>query len=203
MKSVPPTVPSNFKLTSSQAYKQVGHEKEEALKAEQQAKAEIASLKTELESIQVELETSKQEVGKQTVSIQTLNSERQNDKATAERAQDKLKAALETSTKQLEQLRTSVKTLEGRVLPTTPGSRVWISMVMWGNRFLHGEDLYRKCRDYCMSRKPVPFTNQFFGCDPMPGVRKTGVIAYQYDGKGLVRYLGLPEGESGPFDNWP
>jgi len=181
----------------------VGQEKEQALEAEQQAKAEIASLKAELESIQANLDASKQEIEKQTASIQTLTTERQTERVTAQQEQDKLKAALETSKKELEQLRTSVKTLQGRVLPTTPGNRVWISIVIWGGRFLYDEKLYDKCREYANARKQVPFTNEFFGCDPMPGTRKTGLIAYQYDGKGLVRYLGMYEGEKGPFDIFP
>lgn len=104
---------------------------------------------------------------------------------------------------ELEKLRTAVKTLESRVLPTTPGSRVWISTVVWGGRFLYDKGLYDKCREYANARKQVPFTNEFFGCDPKIGVHKTGLIAYQYDGKGLVRYLGMSEGEKGPFDTFP
>ncbi len=161
------------------------------------------TLQASLSSLQAALDASKQEVEEQTASLQALTSRRQADKAAAQTAQDSLKAALETSRKELEQLRTSVKTHEGRVLPTTPGSRVWITMIMWGGKFFYEEELYKKCREYCMSRKAVPFTNEFFKGDPWVGVKKTGFIAYQYDGQGLIRYLALYEGESGQFDKLP
>ena len=44
---------------------------------------------------------------------------------------------IKTLNKQVETLRASVKKLEGRVLPTTPGSRVWVSVVIWGGRIPH------------------------------------------------------------------
>ena len=37
----------------------------------------------------------------------------------------------------------------------------------------------------------------------MDKVYKTGVIGYQYDGKGLIRYLVHRESENGWFDDWP
>ena len=206
----------------------MSQDREEALKAARDAQDEVNSVKAMLEHAEAMLEKSKQEVEHKNASIETLTKELQSEKSTAHQAQGSLERSIQMSKKELEEkgakiqtmtetakaerptvnnelerLRDSVKTLENRVLPTTPGERVWISIVVWGARFLYDEDLYKKCREYANNRWNVPFTNEFFGCDPMPGTRKSGVIAYQYDGKGLVKYLGLPEGENGPFDPWP
>jgi len=177
----------------------VNKEAEAALaKKSQEAKLAIeANVKAEEVALN-ETKVAKEETAKTKDELQKTTEELRSVKACLAETQ----SHLNTSTLNLDSLQREKKAIEERLLPSEPGSRVWISAVIWGDRFIGDQNVFNRCKQLALSQEPVPFTNEFFGCDPMPGCPKVGTIAYRYDDKGLIRYLTAPEGHTPRFDSW-
>lgn len=82
------------------------------------------------------------------------------------------------------------------------GGRVWIMFIVYGDRIVRDPVIIDRCYWYANTKEKFRISNEWFGCDPLPNLRKTGLVLYKYDDRNQIRYMNGWEGEERCFDNW-
>ena len=176
--------------------------KETLEKELEDAKAAVEAAKKETEEAKGQLQAALTEIAQVRQEKNVLNAQSTAALEQERASKESMARDLAVSADQRNQLSQRIASLEACALPRKEGDRVWISAVIWGQKFISDQGVVDKCYRYANSKEAICFNNDFFGTDGWPGVPKTGCVAYRYDDRGLIRYLMMSEGSWGRFDGW-
>lgn len=176
--------------------------KETLEKELEEAKAAVEAAKKETEEAKGQLQAALTEIAQVRQEKNVLNAQSTAALEQERASKESMARDLAVSADQRNQLSQRIASLEACALPRKEGDRVWISAVIWGQKFISDQGVVDKCYRYANSKEAICFNNDFFGTDGWPGVPKTGCVAYRYDDRGLIRYLVMSEGSWGRFDGW-
>ncbi|KAH0174054.1 hypothetical protein KCU67_g974, partial [Aureobasidium melanogenum] len=128
------------------------------------AEAEMQNLTSDISNLQLQL-------SEMTASNDKLQSQLSQCIATCEDKDRELTRAVALRDQYANELRQRVSELDSE--------DVTIRQITWANRDLTGDqNIGSKVKERVRNGRGIPFSNDFFGCDPQPGARKSGVVKF-------------------------
>ncbi|OCK80670.1 hypothetical protein K432DRAFT_416534 [Lepidopterella palustris CBS 459.81] len=159
---------------------------------ENQIQAELQKIKAEA----AEIARLKAEAEKK---LQEVQLQMQRDSDAAKSQLNQARADAEAARKERDEAKTTAASSQGPEHFDIGGNDIIIHSIIWGNKQILGNKAVdEKVRMYVNGRWGFSFNNDFFGCDPLPGVPKSGTIVYRRPGEGVKTVRGN-EGNSSSF----